>query len=215
VTAANVTITNVRVLCTSATYAILNNSTGLTVSHSTISCGSRGNSATGLGDRSFTAIALDISGCENGFDVDTQVTVKDSFIHGLFDSASAHTDGAQVQAAGGSGANISFVHNTWSVPGSTTSGIIADHCACTGLTVTGNLFSGYVGSPTGPAYEVYCPLPADAPGPSSGVTVTNNRFGNLGPNHTSPWGYGSNCDAYVWSGNVLDATGAPLARAEP
>ena len=52
-------------------------------------------SGTGIGNANITARRLDISGCENGLDMNQNFTVEDSYIHDLYNSASAHTDGIQ------------------------------------------------------------------------------------------------------------------------
>ena len=52
-----------------------------------------------MGRRSAKSISplrrVNIHGCENGFDINQNVTVEDSYIHDLFNSAEAHTDGIQ------------------------------------------------------------------------------------------------------------------------
>lgn len=217
VRASNVFIRNVKVLCGKDFTAAIDHEAGalLTVEDVTLSCNQHGQSATGVwGDHTRVARA-DISACENGFDIYNDWVVRDSWVHDLYDGGSAHTDGAQVTATGATGGGIQFLHNTFNVHGVTTSAIEADHCACTGLVVSGNLFSGRLPGEvsSGPAYPIYCPQAA--PGPSVGVTVTNNRFGLLGQvvnnKRQPPYGYDSNCGAYTWSGNVADATGAAIA----
>jgi hypothetical protein len=216
VRAANVVIRNVNVVCgQNFTAAIANESNSLLVVEDvTLSCNWHGQSATGVWGNNTRVLRADISGCENGFDMYRDWWVEDSYIHDLFDDEPAHTDGTQVVATGGSGApggNIHIIHNTWMVSGNTTSAVEADHCACTTLEIRGNLISGAPNATTssGPAYMIYCPM---ASATSTGVTVTGNRFGLLGPkapngNQLSPWGRGSNCGRFLWSGNVDDASG--------
>ena len=38
---------------------------------------------------------MNIHGCENGLDIDQNITVEDSYIHDLYNGAEAHTDGIQ------------------------------------------------------------------------------------------------------------------------
>src|SRR6266571_1701494 len=42
-----------------------------------------------------TASRVGIHDCENGFDIDQDATVEDSYIHNLYNSAESHTDGIQ------------------------------------------------------------------------------------------------------------------------
>src|SRR5262249_23924649 len=72
--------------------------TGLLMEDSEVSClDSNGipTSGTAIGDNNFTVRRLNIHSCENGFDVDLNADIEDSYIHDLFQSAVAHTDGMQ------------------------------------------------------------------------------------------------------------------------
>lgn len=84
----------------------------LTVQDTTISCGTgwpNGTKGSTAFSNSFiTARRLDISGCENGFDVDQEVDIQDSYIHDLLQCTNAecgggdgsHTDGVQISPGG-------------------------------------------------------------------------------------------------------------------
>ena len=39
---------------------------------------------------------MNVHGCENGLDINQNITVEDSYIHDLYNPGSAHTDGAQL-----------------------------------------------------------------------------------------------------------------------
>ncbi len=56
---------------------------------------------TAIGEANVTARRLNIHGCENGFDINQNITVQDSYIHDLYNSAAAHTDGIQLSSVTG------------------------------------------------------------------------------------------------------------------
>src|SRR5262245_3590368 len=102
VSAPGVIIRRSRIRCTSS-YAVLSSGyTGerLLIEDSEIDClasDGRATRTTAIGDNNFTARWLNIHGCENGFDVDDDVTIQDSWIHDLLDDpVNAHTDGIQI-----------------------------------------------------------------------------------------------------------------------
>jgi hypothetical protein len=135
VNAPNVTIKNSRIR-TNAMFAVENNSTGLLVEDSEIANvvqAGHPNCHVGIGSSDFTVLRTDISGCENGLNIDSpgNVTMQDSYIHDLdtvgpsyvFGDSGPHTDGVQI---GQSAHNITFSHDTIdpSPGGGVTSGII-------------------------------------------------------------------------------------------
>src|SRR5581483_1748539 len=65
----------------------------LVVEDSEVDC--QDTNGTAIGDTFVTAVRLNVHGCENGFDIDQEVTVRDSYIHDLFNSEESHTDGIQ------------------------------------------------------------------------------------------------------------------------
>lgn len=198
ITATNVTFRNVRIAADC--FYLFDNGTvrdgrhaydvgTTTFDHVTLIC--TGHGGTAIGEARITAIAVDISLCENGFDIDTTLTLTDSYVHDLLLDGSAHTDGVQVCCHG---ANVVLHHNTMLVQGDT-SALIVDG-GNPGLAITDNLLDGG-------AYTIYC----------MGNTgqLTGNRFGNLGPNHTAPWEHADQCQNMTRSGNVLDADNSPLS----
>jgi hypothetical protein len=208
---------------------------GATVQDSTISCltGLSGSATNGsaIGDNNVTVLRNNIFGCENGFDMDMNADIEDNYIHDLYQSAAAHTDG--LQSADGSG--LKLVHNTFY--GDTALCPNPDYCAGTSAVNINNCRDA--GCPTttntlvrdnllaGGAYTLYCPIK-----PTSNFQVLNNRFSfkfrDPKSPHTyragvaPPWkpdtgpgvgafGPSSDCqDGAVWSGNVFKETGQPI-----
>jgi hypothetical protein len=85
--------------------------TGLLIEDSEIDCA--GTNGTAIGDTNFTARRLDISGCENGFDVDQNATIEDNYIHELFNSVESHTGGRGAGGHGGGHAPEDDERGTW------------------------------------------------------------------------------------------------------
>jgi hypothetical protein len=191
--AAGVVIRNSKIVCTGfyvvASFAKSYSGTGLVVEDSEISCGdTRG---TALGDTNITARGVDIHGCENGFDIDGNVTVKDSWIHDLFNTSQSHTDG--IQLAANDGHNVLVNHNNID-GGIGTSAMIMNTTDANGVTVSDNLLAGG-------AATLYCP-----PGTGVNVKVVNNRFVRTAA--YMPW---TDCkDEAVVTGNVWDDSEKPL-----
>src|SRR5262249_27218853 len=109
--------------------------TGLIVEDSEIDCQNTEGS-TAVGDTNVTARRLNIHGCENGFDIDRDFVVEDSYVHDLFNSATAHTDGAQFAI----GVNVTMNHNTiYANDG--TSAIITHPTTCNNVLISDNLLA--------------------------------------------------------------------------
>jgi hypothetical protein len=161
-----------------------------TIEHVEIDCQNAGGT-TAIGEKHLIVRAVNIHGCENGFDLDGATTISESWIHDLVQSEIAHTDG--IQATPGA-AGIAVSHTVLDSRGITTSAVITTVPSAggnTNVTLTGNLLAGG-------AYTLYC---SDN---GSGWAVTGNRFVPGG------YSYATNCENVpVWSGNILDATGAP------
>jgi hypothetical protein len=191
VTAPNVIIRNSRVACRDF-YVILSDASfgedGLLIEDVEIDC--LDSNGTGIGDDGFTALRVDIHGCVNGFDIDNDATVQDSYIHDLYAGGSdPHTDGIQLTG----GTNIKILHNTISMPPGSTSAIIS-HPDTTNVLVSGNLLGGG-------AYTLYCPAQ-----PSANYLVIDNRFVK-----TAAFGAWTDCEkAGSVTGNVWDDTLLPV-----
>jgi hypothetical protein len=146
---------------------------------------------TAIGDTNITARRVNIYGCENGFDIDGNVTVEDSWIHDLFNSAQSHTDG--IQLAANDGHNVLVDHNNID-GGIGTSAMIMNTTGANGVTVSNNLLAGG-------AATLYCP-----PGTGVNVKVLSNRF--IRTAAYMPW---TDCkDEAVVTGNVWNDTQQPL-----
>lgn len=204
VTAANVTIKNVKVTCggieAGGNYTrIQNNSTGLTLTDVEVDCGD--NYGSGIGSSNFTAIRINAHHCENGFNVDApgNVTVRDSYVHDLWTGVndSGHADGMQW---GDGASNITIEHNTiYNDNGQTSAIIMWDETGNqnNNVLVRNNILAGG-------GYTLYC----GRFGTSANVVITNNRF--------AAWAFkpSDSCvspHVTTWSGNISDATGASLA----
>lgn len=196
VTAAGVTIKNSKITCSNF-YAVDFFASGarLTLQDDTISCGNA--PGTGVGEIRVTAIRVNISGCENGFDADSDVTVTDSYIHDLYQSGTAHTDG--IQSAVGS--NLLLDHNVWYSNNGTSAMIINNNPAgphSANTTISRNLVAGG-------AYTIYCPRVSD-----TNYQVINNRFSRKFYSTVGAYGPVSDCTDEVWTGNVYADTGQPV-----
>jgi hypothetical protein len=196
VEAPHVTIRRSKITCPNF-YGILSDTErysggGLQVQDVTVSCGNAG--GTGIGSYGLTAVRVNISGCENGFDIDNTVTVKDSYVHDPYSTEENHADGAQLNV----GSHIQFLHNTIFMPQST-SAIISNPSGNTDVLISDNLMSGG-------AYTLYCPRDH-----TSDYRVLNNRISTVAGPKGGAYGPWTDCDnATQVSGNVWDATLKPL-----
>jgi chitodextrinase len=217
VSAANVTISDVKVHC-SGSFGIeyFGPTTGtLTIQDTTIDCGTN-ISGTAIDDSTPTTSSAHLSilrvdtgqGCENGASIYHDTVVQDSYCHGETPEAgpggnpNAHTDCIQ----GDMVHDITIRHNTLLAPFYATSDIEGDCGACgttvrVRWTVDNNLMSGA-------GYQLYCASRS----PETGSVVTNNRFGRDGWNQPA---YATGCTEAdtTWTGNVEDSDGASLPKA--
>ena len=107
---------------------------------------------TAIGEANVTVRRLNIHGCENGFDIGQNVTVEDSYIHDLYNSAEAHTDGIQFASRLVDGQvvkgvlNVTIRHNTIYGMGADgsfgTSAIISNSGGDTNVLIENNLLAG-------------------------------------------------------------------------
>ena len=188
----------------------------MTVEDSEIDCGEAPGSSA-VGDTNFRALRLNIHGCENGFDADGNADIEDNYIHDLFQSVQAHTDGLQSAI----GSNLTINHNrfyaeTPSLCGAEqgkdcggTSAINVNNNPSgphtTNLIISNNLLAGG-------AYTLYCPKPS-----MTNVQVFGNRFSRLYYPNDGAFGPESDClndngtpRVTVWRNNVWDDTGKPI-----
>jgi nitrous oxidase accessory protein NosD len=168
VNAPNVTIRNSRIR-TNAMWAVQNNSTGLLIEDSEIvnrPTAGQPNCHNGIGNANFTVRRSEISGCENGMNLDSpgNVTFTDNYVHDLDTTGPSyvwgnapHTDGIQV---GQGASNLVIRHNTIapSPSGGVTSGIIMYTGSGTpnsSVWIEDNLIDG-----RGASYDIYAPRTA-------------------------------------------------------
>jgi hypothetical protein len=192
VNAANVTIRNSRIHG-QCYFAIRSNSVGLVVQDSEISC--ENSTGTGVGGKGFVVQRSEISGCENGFSMDADATVADSFIHAMYLGTGGHTDGIQVFSGA---SNIGILHNTiFNEDDGGTSAVISDSNNLTNINIQGNLMAGG-------AFTLYCPTKMSG-------AVTNNRISKLFKPKGGEYGPWIHCElASPRTGNVWDETGVTL-----
>lgn len=211
VNADNVTITNSRITCASG-YALYIEDDGtpgggLTVEDTEIICnGASG--GTGIGEADFTLTRVEVTGCENGCDVNRDVLIEESLIHNLNNGGGdPHEDGCQMGFGHFEGATlvdsvvrITFRHNRIegvnNTGGNATSAIIS-YSKTEDILIEENLL-------TGGSYTLYC---SQGPGATStNFQVLNNHFGNPVP----ATGRSSGCSDETQSGNVVHETLSPL-----
>ena len=162
VTAPGVTIRNSKIACTDF-YVILHDgsaSNPLVIENVEVSCNN--SNGTGIGYAAVIVRRANIYGCENGFDIDRDFTVEDSYIHDIYEGATGHGDG--IQLAGG--ANITIRHNSI-ISFDSNAAIISHPNANSNVIVTRNLLAG--GS-----YTLYCPRDS-----SVNYQVIDNRFSRM------------------------------------
>lgn len=192
IAAPDVTIRRSRIACRDffvvASFAERYAGGGALVQDVEIDCQNSG--STGIGSYGLTAVRVNVHGCENGFDIDNTITVRDSYIHDLYSTAENHADGIQLNP----GAQIVITHNTISAA-TGTSAIHTPRSGNSDVLVSGNLMSGG-------AYTLYCPQDS-----STNFRVIDNRFSTLvSPKGGAygPWAYCAKAAAVT--NNVWDAT---------
>ena len=193
---------------------------GLTIQDSEIDCKRTGGS--GIGDTKVTALRVNVHGCQHGFDTDEAFTIRDSYIHDLYQCGSCHTDGVteafghyQMDANGvftrplvllDESDNLLVQHNTFlDVTGgvfgtaaymsNTSNGPAVD----TNVLIDNNLMAGG-------AYTLYC----FQGGTGSNYRVTNNHFSTMFKSTVGFYGISTDCGDETQSGNVIHETGASL-----
>ncbi|MDC0678201.1 right-handed parallel beta-helix repeat-containing protein [Sorangium atrum] len=201
VNAPGVVIRNSRVSCPSfvvvSSFGGAYTGTGLLIEDSEIDC--QGTSGTAVADTNFTVRRVDIHGCENGFDLDGDVLIEDSFVHDLYQSAEAHTDGAQITHVGH---DVTLRHNTIYANDGTSAIISPDVSAgvLSNVIIEKNLMAGG-------AYTLYC----QQNGQGTNCRVVDNHFSTLFYPTVGAYGPWTDCeDEAEVRGNVYHETGEPL-----
>ncbi len=193
VTAPGVTIKRTKVTCTSG-YGIFTGNgalsgTALTVQDVEVICGPNN---TGIGYANLTVTRAYVHGCENGFDLDYNATIRDSYVTDIKEVNGGHGDGMQFASPV---SNILIDHNSVIVHDVTSAVNWTDNTVS--MTVQNNLLAGG-------GYTLYCPRVAV---PTGAFKVLNNRFGDFLYAHTDSCG-GS---GQVFTGNYEDSNLAAIA----
>lgn len=186
VNANNVTIKNVKI--SGCMYYPIDYSghTGLTIQDTEIASDCELTTA-GMSFDNYTAIRMHVHGSADGFKANSNVVIRDSYIHDLWVTADSHNDG--IQTTGGS--NVTLTHNTVDTK---SQGVCVQFGSTdTGWNVSNNLFHCSGWSLNG------------NPG-TSDSSFTNNRFARVAGWY-GPSGLGSS-PRITWSGNYYDDTGA-------
>jgi hypothetical protein len=183
--------------------------TPLLIADSEIDCQDLGGTA--ISESNVIARRLNIHGCENGFSVSQNVTVEDSYIHDLYNSPEAHSDGIQFAAGHlvdgqlASGVlNVTIRHNTIYAMGADgsfgTAAIISNGGGDTNVLIENNLFAGGT-------WTLYCEQRAKG----ANYRVLNNRFSRKFSPNVGAFGPATECADEMQSGNVYHETGRPLS----
>jgi len=156
----------------------------------------------------FTLTRVNIHGAGHGVAMGSNVTVQDSWIHGLGGNTSAHKDGIYV----GNGTHSVIQHNTitcndGSAAGCTAAiGLLTDFGPISYFTIDNNLLN------TNGSYCFYGEGGATKPYTSDHVTFTNNQFGREVSPKCGFYGpvtyFDSSAPGNVWTGNTWADTGS-------
>ena len=211
VNAANVHITNSLILGPVRPSDTL---TGLVISDTTINCQclstSDDDTPVAIMENNFTLLRVNIYNAGHGVSAKNNVTVQDSYIHGLGGNTQAHKNGIFV----GDGHHQRFIHNNVECNdgpdrGCTAAiGIYDDFSDVYDVVIDNNLLN------TNGAYCFYASGGPSKDYISHNITFTNNHFGRKFEQNCAVLGPVTYWDAsqpgMVWSGNVWDDTGQPV-----
>lgn len=209
VNAANVTIRNTRVSCsTGINNAIYADSApaaaNLTIDHVDLSCNKTGGNSIGIWGHGMVVTHAYIHDCVNGLEINDNSLLQDSYLVATEEnSGGGHGDDIQSQE----GSNVTIRHNTFAGLNPITSSIITNPTANNNWLVEDNFMSAG-------AYTIYCPEQG------TNFTVRNNRFYpyqtrtqtpqrlylDLGDAHAPAYGLTDACNhaGINWSGNFYD-----------
>jgi len=203
VKAPGVIIRNSKITCTNNGYVVDTigvSGTWLTIQDSTLSCGNLTGGGSAIGEEQITVLRNDISGCENGFDVNKNMLIQDNYIHDLYTGNGTddpHTDGIQMW---NTATGVTIQHNRIIPGANTTSAIISPSQGNLGTIIRDNLFAGG-------AYTIYCRQAG-----SGGQLIINNHFSKMYYPNSGLYGAWTECtDEAQVSGNVYHETGQLLS----
>jgi hypothetical protein len=185
---------------------------GLVIRDSTIDCGcpstSDTSTPTAIMESNFTLTRVNLYNSGHGVAVKSNVTIQDSYIHGLGGNTQAHKDGIY----SGDGSHVVIRHNNvecndGSAGGCTSAiGLLTDFGDITYYTIDNNLLN------TNGSFCFYGNGGPQKGYTSNHITFTNNHFGRKDNTKCGYYGavtyFDSNAAGNVWSGNVWDDTGA-------
>ena len=163
----------------------------------------------GIGDANVTVRRVEITACENGLDINQNVSVEDSYIHDLYNGGDSHMDGMQLAGHWNGrrfvdGAlNVTIRHNTIYGIGPDgsfgTSAIFTDRPDNTNILIENNLLAGG-------AFTIYC----EQGSRGTNYRVLDNHFSRKYKATVGSYGPATECSDETQSGNVIHETGQPL-----
>lgn len=198
-------------------YAETSNGTvyAVTVSDTTIDCGSTSGGLHGVSEAHFYLLRVEIRDCENGLDINQNVRVEDSILHlQAAIGGDPHEDSIQEGSGSWNGSdytgpirNIYLIGNTLDGQANTgnpgTSAVITNPDGSGLHVVTGNWFMGA-------GYSLYCP-----DDDTTGWTFTGNVFSTTYYSTVGSIAGHTDCGQFAtegtWSGNYCAETGATVA----
>jgi hypothetical protein len=199
--ATGVVIKNSKISCQGPYVVLSHTDASLTIQDSEVDCQLTRHTA--VGDTNITGTRLNIHGCEHGFDMDTNLTVTDSYIHDMENDPIAHMDGFLMSPIA---ANLVIRHNTIIARdpdgGDGTSAIITPSVSAgiaTNILIEDNLMAGG-------AYTLYC----EQGGPGVNYRVINNHFSQQWEPTVGAYGPSTDCSDETTSGNVYHESGLPV-----
>lgn len=211
VSAPGVTIRNSRIngTVTVDDRSFTDQQTPLLIEDSEIVC--QGGGGTGVEESDFIVRRVEITKCENGFSINQNALIEDSYIHDLYNSSAAHADGAQLSFGHWNGSSypccardVTFRHNTMYGMGDGdttfgTSAIISNPRGDVNILIENNLMAGG-------AYTLYC----DYNGTATNYRVIDNHFSTRFKATVGFYGVSTGCSDETQSGNVIHETGQPI-----
>jgi hypothetical protein len=187
---------------------------GLVIRDSTLDCGcpstSDTSTPTAIMVANFTLTRVNLYNSGHGVAVKNNVTIQDSYIHGLGGNTEAHKDGIY----SGDGSHVVIKHNNiecndGSAGGCTSAiGLLTDFGPISYYTIDNNLLN------TNGSYCFYGNGGPQKAYTTNHITFTNNHFGRKDNTRCGYYGpvtyFDVNASGMVWSGNVWDDTGATV-----
>jgi hypothetical protein len=189
---------------------------GLVISDTTIDCGclaDETHTPAAISESNYTLLRVNIFNSGHGAAVNSNVTIQDTYIHGLGANTDAHKDGI----FSGNGRNVVIRHNNiecndGSKAGCTSAiGLLVDFGPISNYTIDGNLLN------TNGSYCFYGSGGPQKQYTTDHITFTNNHFGRAVSAKCGFYGpvtyFDTGAAGMVWSGNVWDDSGAAVGPA--